>query len=100
MEEYGFTCEGIHPQQVKVPKVINLEEISKVFGQAINKNGYSYVHSNNLKFIKKNLLWMVIHQKPCLLSSRLISLGMARILVCEKMGTMNWAMYDEWTNWK
>jgi len=41
---------------------------------------------------------MVIHQKPCLLSSRLISLGMARILVCEKMGTMNWAMYDEWTN--
>jgi hypothetical protein len=56
VEEYGFTCEGIHPQQVKVPKVINLEEISKVFGQAINKDGYSYVHSNNLKFIKKNLL--------------------------------------------
>lgn len=52
MEEYGFTCEGIHPL-VKVPNVINLEEISKVFGQAINKNGYSYVHSNNLKFIKK-----------------------------------------------
>jgi hypothetical protein len=42
MEEYGFTCEAIHPQQVKVTKIINLEEISKVFGQAIKKNGYSY----------------------------------------------------------
>jgi hypothetical protein len=51
VEKYGFTCDNIHPQQVKVPKVINLEEISKVFGQAINKNGY--VHSNNLEFIKK-----------------------------------------------
>jgi hypothetical protein len=52
VEKYGFTCEGIHPQQVKVPKVINLKEITKVFGQAINKNGYSYRHSNNLEFIK------------------------------------------------
>ncbi len=42
---------------------------------------------------------MVVHQKPCMLASRLISLGMAKGLACERMGkTMNWAMYTKWMN--
>jgi hypothetical protein len=99
-KDYNLKCEGLSPKQVKVPKDVGLEEISKFFGPIINKNGYSYVHSNDLGFIEKvEYLWMTIHQKTYLPSSQLISLRMARGLACEKMGkAMNWVMYGEWTN--
>jgi hypothetical protein len=99
-EDYNLKCEGLSPKQVKVPKDVCLKDISKFFGPLINKNGYSYVHSNDLEFIEKvESLWTTIHQKPYLPSSQLISLGMAKGLACEKMGkAMNWAMYGEWTN--
>jgi hypothetical protein len=46
-------------------------------------------------------LWKIIHQKPYVLASRLISMGMARGLSCENMEKpMNWVVYAEWTNGK
>lgn len=61
-----------------------------------NKNGYSYVFSEDLEMIAK---WMVIHQKPFFLASRIISLGMAKRVVLDLKGKkMNWVMYVEWTN--
>jgi hypothetical protein len=72
-----------------VPKDVSLEDISKFFRPTLNKNGYSYVHSNDIKFIEKvKSLWMTIHQKPYLPSSQLISLGMAKGLGCEKWGRL------------
>jgi Fe2+ transport system protein FeoA len=42
---------------------------------------------------------MIIHQKPYVLASRLISMGMVRGLACEKMEKpMNWVVFVEWTN--
>ncbi len=43
---------------------------------------------------------MIIHQKPYLLTSRLIPLGMVRGLTFEKVHgkNMNWALYAKWTN--
>ncbi len=66
----------------------------------MNKNEYNYEFTKDLVFIEKvERLWMVVHQKACVPTLRLISLGMARGLACDKMGKlMNWAMYAEWTN--
>jgi hypothetical protein len=43
---------------------------------------------------------MVSHQKPSVLASRIISLGMARGIMIElaRGKKMNWAMYAKWTN--
>jgi hypothetical protein len=64
-----------------------LEDISKLFGPIVNKNGYNYEFAKDPVFIKKiEKLWMVVHQKPCMPASRLILLGMAKGLACERMG--------------
>jgi hypothetical protein len=42
---------------------------------------------------------MIIHKKPYILASRLITLGMVRRMVCELKGKkMNWATYGKWTS--
>ncbi len=42
---------------------------------------------------------MVIHQKPCLPTSKIIPLGVVRKLIMQMKGKkMNWAMYVKWTN--
>jgi hypothetical protein len=100
IKKYKFSCEGLSMKHVKVPRDIILEEISKFFGPIVNKDGYNYEFTKDPLFIEEiKTLWMVVHQKLCMLTSHLISLGMARRLACEKMGKkMNWAMYVEWTN--
>jgi hypothetical protein len=100
VEKYEFCCEDLSPKHVRVPKDISLKDISKFFGPIVNKNGYSYEFTKDLVFIEKvEKLWMVVHQKPCMLAPRLIALGMVKGLACEKMGKkMNLAMYANWTN--
>jgi len=77
-----------------------LENASKSLGPIVNKNNYNYEFTKDHVFIEKiEKLWMVVHQKPYMLASRLISLGMAKGLACERMGkAMNWAMYAKWMN--
>jgi hypothetical protein len=44
---------------------------------------------------------MIVHQKPYILASRIITLGMAKNIVCEQKGKqLNWATYVEWTSAK
>lgn len=75
---YGLSFEGSSLKYVKVPRDITLEEVNNIFGPVMNRNGCSYVHNDDPNFIKKvKTLWMVVHQKPYLLTSMLISLGMA-----------------------
>jgi hypothetical protein len=72
---------------VKVPIDISLEDVSKVFGAIINKNGYNYTYLNDPMYIEKiKVLWMIIHQKLYLHVLRWISLGMTIGLVVEKVG--------------
>lgn len=70
-------------------------------GPVVNKNGHCYMFLRSEEVVKKlELLWMQIHQKHCLLSSRLISLSMARgFYYQEKLNVkLNWAAYAEWTS--
>jgi hypothetical protein len=44
---------------------------------------------------------MIVHQKPYVLASRIIILGMAKGFMCEQKGKqLNYATYVEWTNVK
>ncbi len=64
-----------------------MEEVHKVFGPIHNRNGYSYVFNEDPAVIAKvEGLWMVIHHKPFVPSSRIISLGMARRIMMELKG--------------
>jgi hypothetical protein len=81
-KKYDLYCEGLNPKCVKVPRDISLEDIDKIFGPIVNKNKYNYEFTKDPLFIKKiKTLWMVIHQKPYMPTSRLIFLGMARGLI-------------------
>jgi len=93
--------EELSPKWVKVPRNITLKDVSRIFGPIMNRNGYNYVHKEDPNFIRKvRTLWMIVHQKPYLLASRLIPLGMLRRLTFEKVHgkNMNWALYAKWTN--
>jgi hypothetical protein len=52
------------------------------FGQVRYRNGYSYVHCQDPKLITKvKNLFMIIHQKPCVPTTQIISIKMARTIV-------------------
>jgi len=59
VEKYDLCCEGLSPKRVKVPRDIFLEDISKIFGPIVNKNGYNYEFTKDPLFIEKiKTLWM------------------------------------------
>jgi hypothetical protein len=98
-----LSFKGLSLKGVRVPRDITLKDVNKKIGPIVNRNGYSYVHIEDPNFIKKvKTLWMVVHQKPYLPTSRLISLSMAQGLTFEKIHgkPMNWALYTKWTNKK
>jgi hypothetical protein len=82
-----------------MPKYYIKKEIEKLVG-LVNKNGHHYIDCSDPKLIAKvERLWMIVHQKPYVLTSRIIKLGMARRIVCEMNGKqLNWATYTKWTN--
>jgi hypothetical protein len=44
---------------------------------------------------------MIVHQKPYVLASRIITLGMVKGIMCEQKGKqLNWVAYAKWTNVK
>ncbi len=94
------SSEGLSPKRVRIPRDITMDYIQKYFGPIHNQNGYNYVLNENPKIIAEiESLCMIIHQKMCVLASRIISLGMARRIVIDVKGDMmNWAMYAKWTN--
>jgi hypothetical protein len=48
---------------------------------------------------KVEKLWMVIHQKCCVLATRVVSLGFARGVTMQMARKqMNWVLYTKWTN--
>jgi hypothetical protein len=63
---------------------LHQKRTQKYFGRVVNKNGHHYSKCSNATFIVKvKKLWMIIHKKHFVLASRLITLNMARGMVCE-----------------
>jgi hypothetical protein len=78
---------GISPKWIRVPRDITTEEVSKVFKPIQNKNGHSYVFSEDLILITKvERFYMLVHQKHVIPITRLISLGFAKGVVMEMKG--------------
>jgi len=65
-----------------------MEEIQKYFGPIHNQNGFK----ENPKIIATvESFWMIIHQKMCVPTSRIIFLGMAKGIVMDLKGDkMKW----------
>jgi len=77
--------ERLSPKPIRVPIDIILKKVCTIFGPIVNRNGYNYMHNKHPDFIPKvKTLWMIAHQKPYLLTSRLIPLGMVRRLMFER----------------
>ncbi len=68
----------------------------------MNKNGHCYTKCSYLELIVKvERLWMNVRQKPYVLASRIITIGMVRGIACEmKKKSLNWVAYAKWTNAK
>ncbi|CAK9272563.1 unnamed protein product [Sphagnum jensenii] len=85
--KYDLCYLGMSPMQIRLLKVCTKEEIEKCFGLIVNKNGHQYINCLDPKLITKvERLWMIVHQKPYILASRIIILGMARGILCEQKG--------------
>ncbi len=85
VEKYDLCCLGMSPKHIKILKDCMKKEIDKCFGLVVNKNGHRYIECLDPKLIAKvGKLWMIMHQKPYVLAFRLITLGMARGIVCEE----------------
>jgi len=81
---------------LKVPRDFQDSNVEGIFGVAFNKNGYKYMECDDPKFIAHiENLWMIIHTKTWLPTSRLIPITMAKGLTFEKVHkqVMNWALF-------
>jgi hypothetical protein len=55
------------------------KEVVKYFRPIVSKNGHSYIYNQDLVLIEKvEKLWMVIHQKQCVPTTWVVSLGFAK----------------------
>jgi len=97
--KYDLSCVGMSPKQIQLPRdCTKVQEVQIYFCFVVNKNGHHYSECLDAAFIMKvQKLWMIIHQKPYVLAYKLITLSMAKGMVCELKGKMNWVAYGEWT---
>jgi hypothetical protein len=97
VSKYDLCCVGMRPKQIQLLGDCTKKEVQKYFGLVVNKNGHHYSKCSNVAFIvKAKKLWINVHQKPYVLASKLITLSMARGMVSELKGKMNWPAYGEW----
>ncbi len=101
VDKYDLSCVGMSPKQIRLLGDYTKKEVQKYFDLVVNKNGHRYSKCSNATFmVKAKKLWMIVHHKPYVLASKLITLSMARRMVCELKGKMNWVAYGEWTSEK
>jgi hypothetical protein len=62
VEIYGLSAKGMNPKRIKIPKDLTIEKVSNFVGPIHNKNGHSYVHSEDHVLIANvERLWMFVH---------------------------------------
>jgi hypothetical protein len=73
------------PKHIKILKDCTKKEINKCFGLIENKNGHRYIECLDPKLIAKvGKLWTPVHKKLYVFAFRIITLGMARDIMCEE----------------
>ena len=100
-KKYGLEVFGLLPKQLQCPDDCTEQDLIDFFGPVINKNSFRYLGLEDVDLITKiELRWMQMHQKSQMLSTRLMTKGMARGIFCEekKGRKVNWVAYAEWTN--
>ncbi|CAM6022242.1 unnamed protein product [Sphagnum balticum] len=87
VNKYDLCCVGMSLKQIRLLGDYTKKEVQKYFGLVVNKIRHRYSKCSNATFIMTaKKLWMIIHQKPYVLASKLITLSMARRMVCELKG--------------
>jgi len=92
--------QGQCSKSLKIPRDLQDSNVEGIFDVAVNKNGYKYMECDDLELkVHIENLWMIIHKKTWLPTSRLISIAMAKVLTFEKVHkqVMNWALFTTWT---
>jgi hypothetical protein len=85
-KKYDLCSISLNLKKIRIPKDCT-KEIEKCFGPIVNKNGYRYTKCSNLEFIATiEKLWMIVHQKLHLLTSRTILLGWPKALFVNRKG--------------
>jgi hypothetical protein len=86
VEKYDLCCEGLSPKHIKIPRDLTIKGVTKVFGLVVHWNGYSYLHYVNPILIAKiETLFMIVHQKACVLATLLICLEWQEALFVRKI---------------
>lgn len=84
-KKYYLCCLGMCPKHIKILEYCMKKETDKCFGPVENKNGHRHIECLDPKLIAKlGKLWMIVHQKLYVLAFRIITLSMARDIMCEK----------------
>jgi hypothetical protein len=100
-EKYGLCYTGMNPKLVRCPRDCSEKDVVALFGPYVGKNGLNYMACGDEELVTYvERLWMIIHQKPKVLASHIITKGMVRAVYLEKkMGKkLNWATQAEWTS--
>lgn len=100
-EKYGLAYLGGGPKSLKEGVDYSEEEMVAFYGPMIGKSNYRYTDcSDESVLARTEFLWMVLHQKSMMLSSRQISKGFAQAVFAEmrKNKKINWASQGEWTS--
>ncbi len=84
IKKYKLSSKGKSAKRIKISRDVIVEEVAKYFRPIQNNNGYNYIFNEDPLFrTKVERLWMFIHQKRCVLSTRIMSLGFARGVILE-----------------
>jgi hypothetical protein len=98
-EKNGLCNKGLSSKRLKIAHNCIELEVEKMFGPLEDKNLYKYNFIDNEELIQKvERMWMNIHQKTMVPSSRFINCSEARgFMVQEKGKDVNWHVLVEWT---
>jgi hypothetical protein len=85
VEKYDMCCESLRPKHIKIPRDLTTKDVTKVFGLVVNWNGCNYLHYEDIVLITKiETLFMIVHQKACVLATQLISFRWQEALFMSK----------------
>ena len=75
---YGLCKQKQAPKRLKVGRDCTDEEIEEMFGPIVGKNSYRYNHTSDEELCKQvERMWMILHQKTMVSSSRFINCSKA-----------------------
>ncbi len=75
-DKYNLGFIGLNPRYIRLLRYCTKDEVEKLFGPIVNKNGHCYMQCTNLEILAQvERLWMITHQKPYIFFSKVITLS-------------------------